>query len=96
MDLHVLRSPESENNIFSVWSVCMCVDVGVCASYQRNSKTNYSRIFKFGILHFYHIQMLLETLYKDRTKSQCTGAYKRILIHGENYLLLNFSVFRLN
>ena len=23
MDLHVLRSPESENHIFNVWSVCM-------------------------------------------------------------------------
>ena len=26
MDLHVLRAPESENHVFSVWSVCM----GVC------------------------------------------------------------------
>ena len=25
MDLHVMRSPESENHIFSVWSVCLCV-----------------------------------------------------------------------
>ena len=25
MDLHVLRSPESENHIFSKWSVCLCV-----------------------------------------------------------------------
>ena len=24
MVLHVLRSPESENHIFSVWSVCVC------------------------------------------------------------------------
>ena len=32
MDLHVLRSPESENHIFSVWSVymCVCVCVYVC------------------------------------------------------------------
>ena len=27
MDIHVLRSPEFENHIFSVWSVCMCVCV---------------------------------------------------------------------
>ena len=25
MDSHVLRSPESENHIFSKWSVCVCV-----------------------------------------------------------------------
>ena len=30
MDLHVLRFPESENHIFSVWFVCMCVRVSVC------------------------------------------------------------------
>ena len=29
-DLHVLKSPESENNTFSVWSVCMYVCI--CAS----------------------------------------------------------------
>ena len=33
-DLHVLRSPESEKQIFSVWSVCMCacVRVSECVS----------------------------------------------------------------
>ena len=66
MDLHVLRSPESENHIFSVWSVCMCVSVCTCACYQQNSKTNYSRNIKFGILHLYYTQMLLETFHKDR------------------------------
>ena len=75
MELHVLRSPESENHIFSVWCVCMCV------CYQHNSETNNSRIFKFGILYLYHWQMLLETLYKDRTKTLCAGAHKKILIH---------------
>ena len=30
MDLHVLRSPQSEKHIFSKWSVCMCVCVYVC------------------------------------------------------------------
>ena len=87
MDIHVLRSPESENHIFSVWSVCMCVclyvcmSVSLCVCYQHNSKTKCSRNIKFGILHLYHIQMLLETFYKDRTKTLCTGEHKRILIH---------------
>ena len=30
MDLHVLKSPESENHIFSTWSVCMRVCVCAC------------------------------------------------------------------
>ena len=75
IDLDYMRSPKSENYIFNVWSVCMC------ACYQDNSKTNYSRDMKFGILHFHHIQMLLETFYKDRTKTLCIGAHKRILVH---------------
>ena len=75
MNLHVMRSPQSKNHIFSVSSVCMCV------CYQHNSKTNCSRSIKFGILNLYHVQMLLETFCKDRTKTLCTGIYKRILIH---------------
>ena len=85
MDLHVLRSTESENHIFSVWSVCICVCVCVSmcrrVCYQHNSKTNQSRNINFGILLLYHIRMLLETFRKDRTKFLCTGAHKRILKH---------------
>ena len=43
MDLHVLRSPESENHIFSKWSVYMCLCVCLCVCYQHNSKTSNSR-----------------------------------------------------
>ena len=77
MELHVLRYPESEKHIFSVWSVCVCL----CVCYQHNSKTNYSRKIKFGILHLHHVQMLLETFCEYRTKTLCTGVHKRILIH---------------
>ena len=67
--------PESEKRIFSKWSVCLCV------CYQRNSKTKYSKNIKFGTLHLYHVQMLLETFCDDRTKTLCTAAHKRIPIH---------------
>ena len=73
MDLNILMPPKSENQIFNG-----LIYMYVC--YKHNSKTNYSRNIKFGI-HFYHIQMLLETFHKDRTKALCTGAHKRILIH---------------
>ena len=49
MELHIMRSPEFENHIFIVWSVCMYV----CC--QHISKTNNSRNIKFGILYLYHI-----------------------------------------
>ena len=58
MGLHALRSFEIEKHIFSDWSVCDC--------YQHNSKANYSRNIRFGIQHFYHMLMLLETFHKDR------------------------------
>ena len=85
-DFHVLSPPEFENHIFNVWFVCMCVRVRVFARvsvricYQHNSKTNCSIIFKFGVLYLYHNYMLHESFYKDRTKTLCTGADKRILI----------------
>ena len=50
MLLHILRPSESENRIFSGWSV-VCVYVRLC--YQHNSKTNYCRNSKFGFLHLH-------------------------------------------
>ena len=44
MSLHVLRSPEYENHIFSGWCVCICV------CYQHNSKASYAET---SILAFY-------------------------------------------
>ena len=70
MDLHGMRLPISKNYIFGVWSVCLFV------FYQHNSKTNYNRTIKFSILYLYHVQMLLETFYKDRTKTLCTWLRK--------------------
>ena len=85
MDLYFMRSLQSENHIFSVWSFSLCV----CVCYQHNSKTNNSRIIKFGILHLYHIYMLPKTLYKDRTKNLCTGAHTHTNIYIYIYIFLN-------
>ena len=89
MDLHAMRSPESENIIFSVWPVslrvsqcvCVCLCVNLCVCYQHNSTTNYNRNMKFGSLHFHYVQILTETFYKDRTKILCKETHKRILIY---------------
>ena len=35
MDLHVMKTPESKNQIFSIWSVCMCVSVSVISITQK-------------------------------------------------------------
>ena len=62
VDLHILKTPESENHVLVV-DLCKCMLV----CYRHNSKTNYNRNSIFGILHFYNAQMLRETIYEDRT-----------------------------
>ena len=74
MDLHVMRTPDPKITF-------LVFGLSVCVCYQHNSKTNYNRNIKFGILHLYHIQMLLETFYEDLIKTLCTGTHKRIQIH---------------
>ena len=56
-------------------------------------KTNCSRIIKFGILHLHHILMLLEIFNKDRIKTLCAEAHKRIIIHQglwREFLVIEF------
>ena len=70
-----MKAPESENKIFNILSVCsMCACV--CVYHQHYLKTNYSKNIKFGILHLYHIQMLLEMFYKDQIKTVYRGTQK--------------------
>ena len=69
IDLHVLRSSESENHIFSVWSLCMCVYTCVCVSVIGIIKKQITaEASNSVILHLYHVQLLLETFYKDWSK----------------------------
>ena len=44
MDLHFMMSPESENNIFSVGSVCMCVYVSVISITQKQITAETSNL----------------------------------------------------
>ena len=78
MHLHFLTYPESEIHIFSDWLVCLYVYQCVCLSacYQHNLKRNYRKNLMFGILHLHHIQMLLETFYRNWTKASVQGHAK--------------------
>ena len=59
MDLRVMRTPDSENHIFNVHSVCLCVSVCVSVI-SITQKQIIAETSEFGILDLYHIQMLLE------------------------------------
>ena len=74
----VLRFPESENEIFWDWSVCICISV----CYQHFPKTNFSRNSKFRMLHsFTSYRCYLKFLWRlDKQSMNKTKAHKRILI----------------
>ena len=63
----------------------------VCVYYQHTAKTYYVRISKFKFLHVYHIQILLESFFEDRTYNMRTRAHKRIRIHN-GFLVTKFLV----
>ena len=78
-DLHVLRSPESKNHIFRIWSVTVCV----CLLSLKNKLQQKHQIwYSAFVLHTdTTTTILLETFYGDRTKTLRTRANKRILIY---------------
>ena len=98
MDWHTLRFPESENYNFNGSSVCMCVYVCVFVSViSVSQKTNYSRNFKFGILH--SICMLLEIFTKNGQKlcaQEYTDDFLHITAYDQNFLLVHCRIFRLH
>ena len=69
INLHVLKSPESENHIFNVCLVCMSVCISVCQNLQIWHST------------FVSLVDAVEPFYKDQKEILCTGAHKRILKH---------------
>ena len=68
LDLHVLRSTESENHIFSSG---LCVFVINITRKQNAAETS----------NLYHICIICKFYLKLFIKTLCTGAHKRILLH---------------
>ena len=66
MDLHAIRTSESDNYIFSAWFVCLCI----CD--QHNSKTICCRNIRYSILHLYRIQIDKNSTYRDAQKNSNT------------------------
>ena len=96
MELHLLKSPEFENYIFIWWCEYICMFVSVC--YQHNSKINDSRKFKVSTLNIYNLEMLLNLFTKVDLKVRVQGHIKEfghITIHGQNFFLMHFGIFRL-
>ena len=63
--------------------VCVCVSafVTVISTIQKQITAEaLNLVFYICIMHK-HLYHELETLNEDRTKTLCTGAHKRILIH---------------
>ena len=75
MDLHVLRPPESENHIFSVWSyVCVSVCVSVISISQKQMTADSSNLaFYICIIGRYCLKLFI----KIGQKSVYSGAQKK-------------------
>ena len=80
LPLYVIRSLESVNCIFSIWSVCMCVCVSVISITEKQITAEaLNLVFYICIIHRCYLKLFF--FYKDQTKTVCTGTHKRILIH---------------
>ena len=67
MNLHILRSPESENHSFRVWSACMCVCVSMCVSVSVISITKKkitsetsNLVFYICIMYKYYLKLFIK------------------------------------
>ena len=106
MDLQVLRSPESENHIFRVCSVGMCVCVCLCVcpcvcvsviSLTQKQITAEASNFLFYIYIMYRCYLKLFIKIGQKLCVQGhTKEYEYIKDFGRNFLLLNFCIFRLH
>ena len=73
MDLQFIRTPKSENHIFSVWSVC--VPFISKNKLQQKHQICYSKC-RYTDAIYAHIKMQLETFCKDPTKLCLQGHTK--------------------
>ena len=101
MDLHVMRSLESENHIFSVWYVRVYVCVSVCVCVSVISITQKQITAESSNLAFYicliggcywklFIKVEQKLCVQGRTKE-----FKYFTAFGQNFVLVNFRIFRL-
>ena len=108
MDLHVLRSPESENHIFDARSVCMCVCGSVCLSVcvyvcvcvsvisiaqkQITAETS-NLVFYIYIISRCYLKHFLMVGEKPCVQGY-TKEFEYIKAYGGNFVLVNFRIFR--
>ena len=60
MDLHFMRASESENHIFSIWSVCMCFCVFVVSITQKQITAEPSNlVFYISIIYGCYLNLFM-------------------------------------
>ena len=67
LKLHILKSSESENQVFNDWSKNLL---------QHNSQINNNRKLKFCVLNLYYREILLETFYSHLSYNKCMDKQK--------------------
>ena len=79
MGLYVLRSPQCENPIFSVWFMYMCVSV--CVSVISITQKQITRESSNLAFYICIIRKCYLKLFIKIGQKLCTGTQKRILTH---------------
>ena len=59
MDLHVLRSPESEKHIFSKWSACVCVTF-ISITQKQNTAETSNLVFYISIMYRCYLKLFIK------------------------------------
>ena len=95
MDLHVLRSPESENQIFS-FGLCICMCVFVISTTQKQITAESSNsAFYICIVWTCYLK-----LFNKCGKKFCVQGHTKTFLYikacGWNFLLVNVSILRLH
>ena len=92
MDLQVMRTPESENHIFSVWPVCLSVTV-IRITQKEITAVSPNSAFYIFIIDRYYLELL-----KEFQQKLCVQGYTKEFLYikaeGGNFLFLNFWMFR--
>ena len=98
MELYVFRCYQSESDIFSGSSFCVCMHM---CMWMRESPLstqfkNSSRQFKFGFLYMHHMEMLPRNFYnKSAKQSVQRHKFQSILFFTVYFILFYFILFLL-
>ena len=104
IDLYFMRTPESENHTFSIWSVCMCVSLCVCVcvsecfffsiTQKQTTAETSNLLFYICIIYRCYLKLFMKIGQKLCVQGHTKGFYYT-KAYGRNFVLVNFRILKL-